>query len=48
MPCHNLSGIVTGKKMPQIVLIKKNDCICWEGETKFEYEEGNLGENINI
>ncbi len=26
----------------------KNDCICWEGKTTFEYEEGNLGENINI
>jgi len=26
----------------------KNDNVCWEGETRFEYEEGNLGENINI
>jgi hypothetical protein len=26
----------------------KNDCICWEGETTFDNEEENLGENINI
>jgi hypothetical protein len=26
----------------------KNDIVCCERETKFEYEEGNLGENINI
>jgi hypothetical protein len=26
----------------------KNDCICWEREITFEYEKGNLGENINI
>jgi hypothetical protein len=39
--CHG------GKKATNC-LDDKNDSVCWEGETRFEYEEGNLGENINI
>ncbi len=40
MPCHNLNGIV-GRKNATNCLDDKNDSVCREGETRFEYEEGN-------